>query len=142
MIEIVQKTAIPKNGLGSFIRPCQRIELSYCNWGGSSKSMKEFLSKKLAAIAKTSQDIEFHVYNQQGKHPLIRAFYNTGREKTICTRKMDANQITDKIMLCRDSDGLKPRFIKQPVESTNPSVRGVWSPFSETAESYRVYGKN
>ncbi|KAL2312727.1 54S ribosomal protein L51, mitochondrial [Schizosaccharomyces pombe] len=141
MIEIIPKISIPKNGLGSFTRPCRRIEFSYCNWGGSSKGMKEFLSTKLESLAKESQDVEFHVTNRQGKHPLIRAYYNTGREKVICTRKMSASSIFQKAILCRDSDGLKPRLIKYPVESTNPSVRGIWSPFSDQAKPHEIYKK-
>lgn len=52
-----------------------------------------------------------------------------GREKVICVRNLDANQIERKAELLRDASGKKLKKPKRRVESQNTSVRGIWSPF-------------
>jgi large subunit ribosomal protein L43 len=52
-----------------------------------------------------------------------------GREKVICVRNLDANQIQKKAELLRDASGKKLKKVKHRVESENSSVRGIWSPF-------------
>jgi len=51
-----------------------------------------------------------------------------GREKVICVRNMDVNQIQKKAELLRDASGKKLKKPTVKVESINPSVRGIWSP--------------
>ena len=52
----------------------------------------------------------------------------TGRDKVVCVRKLDANQLRAKVGLLLDASGLKIRpLARRAVESTNESVRGIWS---------------
>ena len=52
-----------------------------------------------------------------------------GREKVICVRNLDANQILQKAELLRDASGKKLKKVVRKVETENTSVRGIWSPF-------------
>ena len=52
-----------------------------------------------------------------------------GREKVICVRNLDANQILKKAELLRDASGKKLKKMRHRVETQNSSVRGIWSPF-------------
>jgi len=52
-----------------------------------------------------------------------------GREKAICVRKLEKEQILKKAELLRDASGEKLRRVKKPVSSINNSVRGIWSPY-------------
>ena len=60
-----------------------------------------------------------------------------GREKVICVRNLEHNQILQKSELLRNSSGLKLRRVTKPVVSVNDSVRGVFSPFHGDA-AYKV----
>lgn len=51
-----------------------------------------------------------------------------GREKVICVRNLDSNQILKKAELLRDASGKKLTRMKRKVETGNTSVRGIWSP--------------
>ncbi len=57
------------------------------------------------------------------------AQYINGRDRSICVRNIEANQVLKKAELLRDSDGTKNRRSNKPVTSVNESVRGVWSPY-------------
>jgi large subunit ribosomal protein L43 len=88
-----------------------------------------FLKSHLAAFARTHPEIEFTVSPRPGKHPVIIGHYINGREKAVCVRNLDQNQILKKVELLRDASGEKLRKTNKAVLSINPSVRGVWSPY-------------
>jgi len=62
------------------------------------------------------------------KEPLIRGFYVNGRTKEVCLKEMSQSEVLDRIQLVLDSSGAKIKPLKgHPVQSTTPSVRGIWS---------------
>jgi len=127
-----------ENGVGSFVQPCKRITLRYCNWGGSSKGMRDLLRNDLKKIAEANPKVEFVVKKEAG-HPIVQGEYASGNLKTVCVRNFDAKKILQKIELVRNSSGNKLVKYQRAVESHNPSVRGIWSPFHVEKEfRYRV----
>jgi large subunit ribosomal protein L43 len=52
-----------------------------------------------------------------------------GREKAICVRNMEPNEIMQKAVLLRNASGERLKRVTRPVRSLNESVRGVWDPF-------------
>lgn len=116
------------NGLGSFVLPCKKITLRFCNSGGSSRGMRDFLVKDLKAYAEKNPKIEFIVKKEAG-HPIIQGEYTNGNQKTICVRNMDSQKIAQKLEVLKSSSGAQLKKYVRPVESVNTSVRGIWSPF-------------
>jgi large subunit ribosomal protein L43 len=50
------------------------------------------------------------------------------RTKVIGLKKLTKSEVMDKIQLLLDSSGAKIKSLKgQPVQSTTPSTRGIWS---------------
>ncbi|KAI5293152.1 39S ribosomal protein L51, mitochondrial [Ascosphaera acerosa] len=118
-----------QNGVGAFILQCRRIDFHYCDWAGSSKGMNLFLQHHLPAFARANPQIEIRVSPRPNKHPVMRGYYINGREKAICVRNMQKEQVLAKAELLKAASGEKPRRVVKPVSSINESVRGVWSPF-------------
>ncbi|CAR24237.1 54S ribosomal protein L51 [Lachancea thermotolerans] len=131
VVRALKQTSIARNGLGAnYILPCKKVILQYCNWGGSSQGMRDFLtSKRLDILAKKYPQIEFNVLRKSG-HPLVRAQYTNGREKVVCVRNLNIDNVENKLKLLKDSSGeiLRHRVSNDYVDSLNTSVRGVWSP--------------
>lgn len=88
-----------------------------------------FIKSLLPKFAAANPQIEFVVSPRPAKHPILMGHYINGRTKAICVRNMEPLEILKKAELLRDSSGEKPQKFKKPVTSTNPSVRGVWSPY-------------
>lgn len=63
------------------------------------------------------------------RHPVIVGHYINGGRKAICVRNMAPKEILEKAELLRDASGEKLKKVNKPVQSINPSVRGVWSPY-------------
>ncbi|QLQ78821.1 hypothetical protein HG537_0B01690 [Torulaspora globosa] len=139
VVKAVRQVSIARNGVGAFVFPCKKITLQYCNWGGSSQGMREFLtSKRLEKLGTQYPFIQFEVLRKSG-HPLLRAQYNNGREKVICVKNLNIDNVENKLKLLKDSSGdiLRRRAQNDNVESLNKSVRGVWSPIHSSMR-YRV----
>jgi large subunit ribosomal protein L43 len=91
--------------------------------------MNAFLKHALPAFAKENPQIEIRVSPRPHKHPIIKGHYINGREKAICVRNLEPEQITQKANLLKQASGEKLKRTKKPVTSINESVRGIWSPY-------------
>ena len=138
---------VSKNGVGAFVLQCKRLDFHYCDWAGSSRGMKyvlsygsvsdphliipysSFLRHTLAKFAASNPQIEMTVSPRPRRHPVIIGHYINGREKAICVRNLQKEQILEKAELLRDASGEKQKRVTNPVRSINESVRGVWSPY-------------
>lgn len=89
-----------------------------------------FLVQLLRPFAAAHPQIEIHVSPRPNRHPIIRGTYINGREKTICVRNLEREQVLQKAELLRDASGEQLKRVKggRMVSSLNESVRGIWSP--------------
>ncbi|KAG7808560.1 hypothetical protein KL921_003642 [Ogataea angusta] len=138
-INILQQVSKARNGVGAFVHPCRKIIITYCNFGGSSKGTRDFLRMRLKTFAQQYPQIQFHILQKPGFHPVLRAQYTDGLEKQICTRKWNVDVVENKLKLLINSSGRKLSKPKQFVKSLNKSVRGIWSPFHvDPSQRYKV----
>ncbi|KAJ2002435.1 39S ribosomal protein L51, mitochondrial [Coemansia thaxteri] len=121
----------PKNGVGAFVFPCRKLVFNYCERSGSSKSMAEYLQTEAVRFAKENPQIEVVVQPRPSKHPIIRAFYTNGEQKTKCVRKCLTDEIPEVVKSLRDHSGHRLRRWNRYVISDTPSVRGIYSPFHD-----------
>lgn len=94
-----------------------------------SNSSSSFLRNSLQKFAIANPQIEIEVSPRPRRHPVIIGHYIGGREKAICVRNLQKEQILQKAELLRDASGEKLKRVTKPVKSINESVRGVWSPY-------------
>ncbi|EGO58288.1 hypothetical protein NEUTE1DRAFT_117134 [Neurospora tetrasperma FGSC 2508] len=126
---LTQISSAGRNGVGAFVLQCKKLDIHYSDWAGSSRGMNGFIKSLLPKFAAANPQIEFVVSPRPAKHPILMGHYINGRTKAICVRNMEPLEVLKKAELLRDASGEKPQKFKKPVTSTNPSVRGVWSPY-------------
>lgn len=83
--------------------------------------------QRLDQYASHNPKIEFRVVQKAG-HPVIKGEYINGREKAICIRNLNVDNVQNKLNLLKESSGEILRKRNSKVESINESIRGVWSP--------------
>lgn len=88
-----------------------------------------FLTQTLPAFARENPQIEIRVSPRHQRHPVIKGQYINGREKSICVRNLEPEDILQKAMILKDASGDKLKRTKKPITSLNESVRGIWSPY-------------
>ncbi|KAL8783759.1 MAG: hypothetical protein Q9195_009286 [Heterodermia aff. obscurata] len=142
-IKAIRQTATGRNGVGAFILQCKRLDFHYCDWAGSSRGMNQFLTHLLPTLASTSPSIEIHVSPRPSHHPVIRGHYINGREKAICVKNLEMQQVLKKAELLRDASGEKLRRVKggKAVGSLNEGVRGIWSPMHGAGKGEDMFGR-
>ncbi|KKA30120.1 hypothetical protein TD95_005113 [Thielaviopsis punctulata] len=128
-IRAIKAVSTGQNGVGAFVLQCKRINFHYCDWAGSSVGMNGFIKSQLAKFAAANPEIEIEVSPRPGKHPVIIGHYMNGKERSVCVRNLQPDQILKKAQMLRDSSGEKNRRTNKPVTSIAESVRGVWSPY-------------
>lgn len=89
-----------------------------------------FLQFVLPTFAAQNPQIEMRVSPNPSRHPVIRGTYINGREKAICVRNLEKEQVLKKAELLRDASGEKLKRVKggRIVTSENEGIRGIWSP--------------
>lgn len=149
VVKGIVRNSVARNGLVSFVLPCYKVELQFCNWGGSSQGMREYLTSKLfTKMATEYPQVQFEVVKKSG-HPVLKGFYGSthapghlsansrahvrsnldANVKPICVKNLTPHGIRDKLALILSSSGTVLKKHAYAVESHNDSVRGVWSPF-------------
>ncbi|ONH68660.1 hypothetical protein BON22_0956 [Cyberlindnera fabianii] len=126
-IKPIPRTPTLQNGLGAFVLACKRITLQFDKAGGSSQGLRDFLKLRLDTYAKQHPKTEFRLVQKTG-HPVIKGEYANGREKAICVRNLNIDNVQNKLNLLKEASGEQIRKRNSKVESLNESVRGIWSP--------------
>lgn len=129
-VKAISKASIARNGVGSFVKPCFKVTVQYCNWGGSSQGVRDFLThhkKNLHKVANENKDTMFEVIKRNG-HPQIVFHYNTGAQNAVDVRNQSVDQVSKTIWEHIQKSGNAPFKFNQKVMSNNESVRGIWSP--------------
>lgn len=126
-IKPVPKLPVLQNGIGAFVLACKRITLQFDQAGGSSQGLRDFLRLRLDKYASQNSKIEFRVVQKAG-HPVIKGYYSNGKDKAVCVRNLNVDNVQNKLNLLREASGEAIRKRNSKVESINDSVRGLWSP--------------
>lgn len=133
-VKAIAKTSIARNGVGSFVRPCYRVTLQYCNWGGSSQGLRDLLSSKaLDQMAAQEKLIVWEVKKVAG-HPKAIFHYNNNKVNEVDLANLDKLEILKKVNEFSQRSGNDLFKYNHKVMSINESVRGVWSPLHEPKE--------
>ncbi|CAI5757130.1 unnamed protein product [Candida verbasci] len=131
MVKAIPKVSIARNGLGSYIQPCYKITLQYCNWGGSSQGLRDLLTNgKLNQFALNNLQTIFEIKQQRG-HPLLICNYNNNTQHEVEIKNLSDSEIIKKLDEYIQRSGNERFKYNHKVMSDNDSVRGIWSPLFE-----------
>lgn len=131
----IAKTALARNGVGSYVLPCHRVVLQYCNWGGSSQGIRDLLkSGQLDKIARQRESVVFEIVRKSG-HPKLQFKFAHDKSKEVEVANLDKSEIVRKLQDNIQSSGLELFKWNHKVMSSNQSVRGIWSPLHVSKEN-------
>ena len=108
----------------------QKLRLYYCEIGGSSRAMRDYLgSGKLVDWATNHPHVEIIVQPRNGHHPYIRAAYKTqASTHQICVKNSTESYIAEVVDKLHNRSGRKIKRLVKPVATATPSIQGVWTP--------------
>lgn len=109
-----------------------RLTLQYCEHGGSSRAVREYLARgRLAAWAALRPDTTVEVRVRNGHHPVVRGEYRSDVvQHQVSVKNYDSwRHVQDVCRMLADRSGRKITRITAPVLTDTPTVQGVWTPF-------------
>lgn len=124
----IPKPSLARNGVGTYIQPCHKITIQYCNWGGSSRGVRQVLSEgSINKFALNNSNVAIEILKKSG-HPNLKFNYNNDRVTEVDVRNMDGNKVLSTLKEYVQRSGNDLFKYNHKVMSNNESVRGVWSP--------------
>lgn len=118
------------------IKQLQKLQIVYCEKGGSSSNIRQYLSSPTSNIitfCQSNPTVQVSTKLRNGKHPYIKADYITGFSKQVCIKNESIERINDVILMLNNSSGRKITKIGGPIKTQTPSVQGVWTPMLDIA---------
>lgn len=112
------------------IKQLQNLTIHYCEHGGSSAQIREFLLKgKILPFAQSNPTVTIATSLRNGHHPYIAASYKSGFDKQICVKNEPKDRIAKVLWMLNNSSGRKiVKLSGAGVKTDTPSVQGVWTP--------------
>mmetsp|Transcript_12669 Transcript_12669/g.18476 ORF Transcript_12669/g.18476 Transcript_12669/m.18476 type:complete len:132 (-) Transcript_12669:279-674(-) len=118
------------------IKQLKQLQLVFCEHGGSSRSIREYISTgRIVQFATDNPTVEVEAKLRNGKHPYVKAEYMTGYSKQVCIKNESMDRIEKVVTLLNNSSGRKITKIGAPIKTDTPSVQGVWTPMLDIADS-------
>ncbi|KAF4367591.1 hypothetical protein F8388_011230 [Cannabis sativa] len=105
----------------------QKLIVNYCDWGGSSRGIRAFMESQLPALKECNPQLEVVTELIRGQHPLLKGFYKNKRERVVCVRNMDSDEVLHSAIRLRNSLGRKVVKLKTRHITKHPSVQGTWT---------------
>ncbi|XP_015945914.1 uncharacterized protein LOC107470987 [Arachis duranensis] len=85
----------------------QKLIVSYCNWGGSSRGIRAFMELELPVFKEKNPQLEVVTELIRGQHPHLKAFYKNKNERVICVKNMDPEDVLHHATRLRNALGRK-----------------------------------
>lgn len=104
----------------------QRLTLRYCQHGGSSLGMRQFIRSELAAFAEANPQLEVSTAVRNSKHPVVVGEYARGDPRVVDVKNTPPENVLKVCESLRNSKGKKVAKVKYTVYSKAPSIQGEW----------------
>ncbi|KAL3647332.1 hypothetical protein CASFOL_008300 [Castilleja foliolosa] len=105
----------------------QKLVVSFCNWGGSSRGIRAFMESDLPAFIEKNPQLEVVTELNRGYHPLLKGFYKNKNERVVCVKNLTPEEVLNCANRLRNSQGRKVVKLKTRNVTKHPSVQGTWN---------------
>lgn len=85
----------------------QKVKVMYCDCGGSSRGVRDFIREKIVDFAKKAPSVEIVTGLRRGHHPYIEGQYLDGTRKIITVKNLAPRDIMNYAEMLRNSSSGK-----------------------------------
>lgn len=104
----------------------KELVVRYCDWGGSSRGVREFIAKDLVRFAEANPQLKINVLRGNNMHPVLRGRYINGRERVVDVKNIKSREVKEFAIRMRNQSGRKVKKFSKPVITERPSIQGYW----------------
>ncbi|KAI9156964.1 hypothetical protein LWI28_014778 [Acer negundo] len=103
----------------------QKLVVSYCNWGGSSRAIRAFMESHLPEFKESNPQLEVVTELIRGQHPHLKGFYRNRNERVVCVKNMTPEDVLLHATRLRNALGRKVIKMRTRHVTKHPSVQGI-----------------
>ncbi|XP_019185752.1 PREDICTED: 54S ribosomal protein L51, mitochondrial-like isoform X2 [Ipomoea nil] len=104
----------------------QKLVVSYCDWGGSSRGLRVCMESHLPALKEVNPHLQVVTELNRGQHPFLKGLYKNKNERVVSVKNLAPEEILLQATRLRNSLGRKVKLKTRHV-TKHPSVQGTWS---------------
>nr|AFM74201.1 mitochondrial ribosomal protein L43 [Spirometra erinaceieuropaei] len=124
-------------GVGRYICQLKRLTFKFCKARGDSIGVRDFIEKEVVEFARNNPSVVVYLKPRRHRSPLLVAEYLNGNYHYLRLSKMSCEEINAWVEHFRTRSGENIMPIYKPRSTNNPSIQGMWTPFSSSHNSGR-----
>lgn len=107
----------------------KKLKIRYCDWGGSSAGMRDFVASDLPAFRAANPQIEIETVVRRNRHPVVEGTFANAAIHPVDVKNLSARGVAQQVAWLRSGSGRRATARVPPRRQLNrtESIQGRWT---------------